>query len=68
MAITSQVHAPLAFAETLLMDWQAANLLKTSVVKPILANLEQLLIIRQLGALSGRDQQALKASLALMVG
>lgn len=68
MAITSQVHSPLAFAEALLPDWQAANLLKPSVLKPLLATLEQSLIIRQLGSLSSRDQAALRQALALIVG
>lgn len=68
MAITSQMRSPLAFAETLLTDWQAANLLKASVVKPLLATLEQSLIIRQLGSLSSRDQTALRLALALIVG
>lgn len=68
MAITSQVHSPLAFAEALLPDWQVANLLKASVLKPLLATLEQSLIIRQLGSLSSRDQAALRQVLALMVG
>lgn len=68
MAITSQVHSSLAFAEALLADWQAANLLKASVLKPLLATLEQTLIIRQLGSLSSRDQAALRQVLALIVG
>ena len=68
MAITSQIRSPLAFAETLLADWRTANLLKASAVKPLLASLEQILIIRQLGALSSRDQTALRQALALIVG
>ena len=60
MAITSQVRTPLAFAEALVVDWQAANLLKASVVKPLLATLEQSLVIRQLGTFSVGDQIALK--------
>ena len=68
MAITSQVRAPLAFAECALADWQVANLLKASVLKPLLATLEQSLIIRQLGSLSSRDQAALRQVLALIVG
>ena len=67
MAVTSQVRSTLAFAETLLIDWQAAKLLKASVVKPLLATLEQSLIVKQLGALSTRDQAALKESLALIL-
>ena len=67
MAITSQVRSPLAFAECVLADWQVASLLKASVLKPLLATLEQSLIIRQLGSLSIRDQAALRQVLALIV-
>ena len=41
MAITSQLHTPQNFADTLLSDWHDANLLKPSVVKPVWATLEQ---------------------------
>lgn len=68
MAITSQVRTPLAFAETLVVDWQAANLLKASVVKPLLATLEQALVIRQLGTFTSGDQIALKKAMTLMLG
>jgi mRNA interferase MazF len=68
MAITSQIRSPLAYADALLADWQAANLLKASLLKPLLATLEQSLIIRQLGSLSSRDQAALRQVLALIVG
>ena len=37
MAITSQIRSPLAYADALLADWQAANLLKASLLKPLLA-------------------------------
>ena len=68
MAITSQIRSPLAYADALLEDWQAAHLLKASVLKPLLATLEQSLIIRQLGSLSSRDQAALRQVLALIIG
>jgi mRNA interferase MazF len=68
MAITSQVRTPLALGETLLTDWQAAQLIKASVVKPLLATLEQSLIIRQMGLLSSSDQAALKKALVLILG
>ena len=56
LAVTSQVGSTLAFAKTLLIDWQAAKLPKASVVKPLRASLEQSLIIKQLSTLSRRDQ------------
>jgi mRNA interferase MazF len=68
MAITSQVRSPLAFGEAVIADWQTAQLLKPSVVKPLLATLEQSLIIRQLGSLSSADQAALRKALAVILG
>lgn len=68
MAITSQVRSPLGFADTLLSDWQSANLLKPSVVKPVFASLEQRLIIKQLGTLSMQDQAALKLAIGQAIG
>lgn len=35
MAITSQVRTPLGFGEGLVADWQAAGLIKPSVLKPV---------------------------------
>ena len=60
MAITSQIRQPLAFGEYLLQDWQHAGLLKPSVLKPLIATLEQTQIIRTLGQLSAADQSALR--------
>jgi mRNA interferase MazF len=60
MAITSQIRQPLAFGEYLLQDWQHAGLLKPSVLKPLIATLEQTQIIRTLGQLSAADQNALR--------
>jgi mRNA interferase MazF len=68
MAITSQVHAALAFGEVAITDWQAAKLIKSSVVKPLLATLQQDLIIRSLGRFSSADQAALKKALGVLLG
>lgn len=59
MAITSRV-GPAAAHEALIQDWQAAGLLKSSVMKPVIATIEQPLIIKRLGTLSARDQAALR--------
>jgi len=59
MAITSQVR-PAAVHEAILQDWKAAGLLKSSVMKPVFATMEQQLILRRLGALSARDQADLR--------
>jgi mRNA interferase MazF len=68
MAITSQLRALQGFADTLLTDWQTANLLKPSVVKPVWATLEQRLVIKQLGQLSAADQAALTLSMQQAIG
>jgi mRNA interferase MazF len=68
MAITSQVRPVPGFADTLLSHWQSANLLKPSVIKPIMATLEQGLVIKQLGRLSADDQAALKLTIKQIIG
>lgn len=68
MAITSQIRSSLGFAEILLADWQSANLLKPSIVKPVLATLEQGLVIKQLGRLSAADQAALRLAINQAIG
>lgn len=68
MAITSQVRGGSTFGEIVVQDWQAAKLLKPSAIKPVLATLEQALVIKALGRLSGRDQQALREAIKTIVG
>lgn len=68
MAITSQVRGSGAYGEALVRDWQAANLLKPSAIKPVLATLEQGLIIKSLGKLSAYDQQQLKEMIGKIFG
>jgi mRNA interferase MazF len=67
MAITSQLRGG-AFGDILVQDWQAAKLLNPSAIKPIFATLEQALVIKSLGKLSQRDQQALKQMIAKILG
>lgn len=67
MAITSQLRGG-AFGDILVQDWQAAKLLKPSAIKPIFATLEQALVIKSLGKLSQRDQQALKETIGKIIG
>lgn len=59
MAITSQVRPSLAFGEALITNWQTAGLLKTSVLKPVFATIEQNLVLRTMGKLSANDCSAL---------
>jgi mRNA interferase MazF len=68
MPITSQLRGSGAFGEVMVQDWQAAKLLKPSAIKPVFATLEQALILKVLGRLSGRDAQALKEVLVKLIG
>lgn len=67
MPITSQLRAS-AFGDMLVQDWQAAKLLMPSAIKPVLATLDQSLVIKALGTLSVRDQTTLRATIAQLVG
>lgn len=53
LAITSQVRQALAFGDAMVADWQAAGLIKASVLKPVFTTIEQRLVIRGIGTLSG---------------
>lgn len=68
MAITSQLHSYPSPGEVAISQWQAANLLKPSAVKPVFATIEQGLIIKQLGALGSSDQAALRRAIAAVLG
>ncbi len=68
MAITSQLRPTPALGEVWLRQWQSAGLLKPSAVKPVIATLEQGLVIRSLGALNAEDQAALRAAIGQIIG
>jgi mRNA interferase MazF len=68
IAITSQIRPPLASDEYLLQDWQPAGLLKPSVLKPLIATLEQTQIIRTMGQLSPTDRNGLHIILQQVLG
>jgi len=68
MAITSQVHSPSSLGEVQVGQWQAANLLKPSAIKPVFATLEQNLILKRLGVLDPSDQAALRQAIAVVLG
>ena len=68
MAITSQVRQPPGFGEAMLADWQAAGLIKPSVIKPVFATIEQGLVQRTLGTLSAADLRALREAVAQIIG
>ncbi len=68
MAITSQLRPANAFGEVWIADWSAAHLLKPSAIKPVIATVEQSLIIRSLGKLQSRDKSALRTILETILG
>ena len=68
MAVTSQVRPGTAFGEVVISDWQKAGLLKSSVIKPVMATVERRLIIRQLGRLEQADRTALHNLLPVITG
>jgi mRNA interferase MazF len=67
IAVTSQVRTPLLFGEVMITDWQAAGLLKLSVIKPVLTTIQKDLVIRQLGNLASSDRQSLNDLLLLLL-
>ena len=68
MAITSQFRPTAVIGEVWIREWQAAGLLKPSAVKPVFATLEQTLVIRTLGKFAEADQEALRQSIAAILG
>jgi mRNA interferase MazF len=68
MAITSQVRQPLAFGEAMVGDWQAAGLIKTSVLKPVFTTIEQQLVLRMMGRLNAADALVLRKVLGDVIG
>lgn len=64
MAITSQIRDPLSFGERLVVDWRKAGLLKPSAIKPLIATVEQGIILKKMGQLEVSDRRALQDLLA----
>lgn len=62
------MRASLSFGEALVADWQAAKLIKPSVFKPLIATIEQALVIKALGKLSTKDAAALRALIEKIAG
>ena len=59
MAITSQIKMPLGYGECILSQWQQAGLPKLSMLKPLIATIDQKNILKKLGALTALDQKSL---------
>ena len=68
MAITSQVRQPPGFGEALVADWQAAGLIKPSVLKPVFTTIEQRLVVRTMGTLSAADLRTLREVIGQVIG
>ena len=68
MAITSQIRNTLVIGECVLQDWQQAGLLKPSILKPLIATLEQNQIIKTMGQLSKADSESLNGVIQTVLG
>lgn len=68
MAVTSQLAGDARANDVPVTGWKAAGLLKPSAIKPVIATLEQALVIRKLGTLDPEDRMALKAAIAELLG
>ena len=68
MAVTSQIRSKLGFGEAIIEDWQAAGLLKPSLIKPIVFTAEKSIIRKTLGKLEEKDNNTLKAMIETVIG
>ena len=68
MAISSQVRQPLGFGEAHVADWQAAGLIKPSVLKPVFTTIEQGLVTRTMGTLAADDLRTLRETISQVIG
>jgi mRNA interferase MazF len=67
IAITSQVRAD-TFGEERIAKWQEAGLIKPSALKPVLATVEDSLLLRKLGALAPPDRDVVRRVLGAIFG
>jgi mRNA interferase MazF len=68
MAVTSQIKSTAIIGETTIVNWKAAGLLKPSVIKPVIATIEQTLVRKILGHLDEIDQISLQSMLRNILG
>lgn len=68
MAVTSQIRPEAGVREETVERWKEAGLLKPSLLKPLLATVENGLIIRKLGRLDDRDRASLRETLKTILG
>jgi mRNA interferase MazF len=68
MAITSQFKPAQTVGEVVVQHWQAAGLIKPSVLKPLITTIERGLVIRVMGSLHADDRATLRAALHEILG
>ena len=68
MAITSRLHQVDKLGEKLVSEWQKAGLIKPSGFKPILATIENTLVLKKLGSLPKEDCHTLSLILQEIIG
>ncbi len=66
--ITSRISAPPRLGDYQIQDWKEAKLPRAAMVRSRLATLQSVLVLRQLGELSGRDLKAAMAELNRALG
>ena len=67
LATTSRLCPALGFGESLVSDWQAAGLLRPSLFKPILATVDQQVLVRKLGAITPTECATLRELLRVIL-
>ena len=68
MAITSQFRPTQTVGEVVVHHWQAAGLIKPSVLKPLITTIERSLVLRVMGSLHEDDRAALRHALTEILG
>lgn len=69
MAVTSQIsRAAGSSGDVAVSHWKEAGLLKPSVLKPVIATIEQGLVLRKLGSLHPLDLEALRIAVRAIFG
>lgn len=68
IAVTSQANPATSFGEMTITEWQAAGLIKPSIIKPVLTTIDRALAIKKLGQLQNLDRQTLHNLLQTILG
>ncbi len=68
VSVTSRTGRPPGVGDVMIEEWRDAGLLKTSLIKPVFATIEQALILRRLGTLQDKDMTTLRQTLQEVLG